>query len=494
MIIRHLAARTGAIRSSLASLHPSSRQSSRHLASASVALASPEVDDRPTQHESGDVVRAPRLKMPAGHDPPPVDVRRSAAASSSSSSSSSVPESSRRSRSARASTSKPSGRSRRQSEAPPVSAPLKERKTFTRDSPPHLPSSQPPGRPATPLSPEELRRQQEERATQFMESALSIPVPDPKLYLRQLVSHLESDSSLLSPSSIAALEMYALRLNETQFAERVRALGFRERLQLPPRQKIGRYRNAKVSTNMWMTKKYPPLPLLPESEDKITANTFLRYQHYLLINSEGHSLRTTISTLESLKAAPTEKLAALHLALCYAKEPHALLDEAEAIGVTSFRRQTAHCSVIALLQRRTKTEDVQRLMRRFKGVPSPETFRLVALHALKNKDEELAKYAWEEGRTSLAHERRIASAPVTPRRLPRTRGQATGAVPRVTPFFRHLGRHLTRWERVMHCMKDRGWAHRAQFDPAQVPKGLPTLAARWFWGPDPNPPSEQDSD
>lgn len=494
MIIRHLAARTGALRSSLTSLHPSGRQSSRHLASASVALASPDVDDRPTQqHDSDNVTRAPRLKMPAGRDRSPLDACRPAVSASSSSSSSSVPESSRRSRLARSSTLKYPGRTKGQRSTAVSSTPLNGGRAFNRDSPPHLPSDETSTPAPRRLSPEEQRKQREQRATLFVESALSVPVPDPKLYLQQLVGQLESDTSLVSPGSIAALETYALRLNETRVAERVRALGFRERLPLPPRQKIGRYRNARVTTNLWMTKKYPPLPLLPENEDKISPNTFLRHQHYLLTNSDGYSLRTAVSTLESLKATEAEKLAALHLALCYAKEPHVLLNEAEEVGMESFRRQTVHCSVIALLQRRTGTADVQRLMKRFKNRPSPETFRLVALHALKHNNEELAKYAWEEGRKSLSHERRMASMPVTPRRPPRASNQAGSAAPRVTPFFRHLGRHLTRWERVMHGMKDRGWVHRAQFDPEKVPKDLPTLAARWFWGPSPSPPTEQGS-
>lgn len=321
-----------------------------------------------------------------------------------------------------------------------------------------------------------------------MEYALSVPVPDPKLYLQQLIEQLESNPSLLSTGSVVALETYALRLNEAQYARRVRNLAIRERLPLPPRQKMGRYRAAKVTTNLWMTKKYPPLALLPEDESKITPYTFLRHQHYLLINSQGHSLKNAIGTLESLKAGPAEKLAALHLALCYSKKPHSLLDEAEEVGVVPFRRQTAHCSVIALLKGRTMTADVQHLMKRFKVRPSPETYRLVALHALQNEDEELARYAWEEGKKALAHERRMASVPMIPRAL-RLCSSTAGTTPRVTPVFRHLGRHLTRWERVMHGMKDRGWAHRAQFDPETVPKGLPTLAARWFWGPKPTPPT-----
>lgn len=326
-----------------------------------------------------------------------------------------------------------------------------------------------------------------------MESALSVAVPDPKLYLQQLIGHLETDRSLLSTGSVAALETYALRLNELKLARHVRSLAYRERIPLPPRKKLGRYRNAKISTNLWMTKKYPPLPLLPEDERKISPDTFLRHQHYLLIRSEGHSLRTALSTLASLKASGAEKLAALHLALCYAPEPHALLDEAEAAGVPPFRRQTVHCSVIALLRRRSGPADVQRLMARFTVQPSPETFRLVAQHALLHDSEELARYAWEQGRKALAHDRRMASRPVTPRLQRQAASGPAGAAPGVTPLFRHLGRHLTRWERVMHGMRERGWAHRAHFDPEKVPKDLPTLAARWFWGPDPNPPAEEES-
>lgn len=425
--------------------------------------------------------------MPGGRDRPPLDVDRPAASSSSSSSSSSLPESSRQARPAHNSGPKLEGLDNDDLAIAIDAAPLNGGESSERCLSPHRQSST---SNHTQLTRDELRKQQEERATKFMESAVSVPVPDPKLYLQQLLEQLECDPSLLSSGSVAALETYALRLNEGGFARRVRGLAARERLPLSPRLKLGRHRHLKVEGNLWMSKKYPPLALLPEDESRITANTFLRHQHHLLIHSQGHSLRNAISTLDALKASPTEKLAALHLALCYAQEPHALLDEAKAAGISFLRRQTAHCSVIALLQQRSGVADVQRLVKRFRQRPSSESFRLVAVHALEHDDEALARYAWEKGRLSLANERRLASGPMDPRSSPSVvpSSERISAMPPVTPRFRHLGRHLTRWERVMHRMKTRGWAHRAQFDPDKVPKDLPTLAARWFWGPDPNPP------
>lgn len=492
MIVRQIAARAAGIRPPLGTGLPFGWQSSRHAAFASAVLEPTDARDDEANHDRLTLAEAPRMKMPAGRHRPPPDASGPAAASSSSfvSFRHQAPLYDEPSSSAKASPTSETETAR----APlaPTRKGIRASSASRQMSPRASPRSKPPraskkGPPTSSPVPRhasdqaqraELNKQKALRAGRFIQAALSVPVREPKLYVRQLLEHLESDRSLVNPSSVLALEAYALRLNEQKIAKRVRNLALGERMPLPPRPIEREYRIEGVYTNPWMMKKYPPLELLPE--DTVSVYAFLRHQHYLLIHAEGYSLRSAVDTLRSMKAGGTAQLAALNMALCYASEPLALLAEAEDLGITYLPRRTVHASVLSLLKRRTRASDVEALLAKFSVQPSPETFCIVAEHALEHADRRLAEYAWTKGKEALAHERLKAEMPQEwgsdPFRKPIGSGDTK-------TLFRHLGRHLSRWERTMHKMKDRGWATRIKFN-GELPPGLPLLAARWVWLPE----------
>jgi hypothetical protein len=62
-------------------------------------------------------------------------------------------------------------------------------------------------------------------------------------------------------------------------------------------------------------------------------------------------------------------------------------------------------------------------------------------------------------------------------------GQDAPALAPPTPKFPHHGKHLKRWEYLLHALRVRGWVVRPAAGEAvvDVADGVPTLMQRWVW-------------
>lgn len=367
----------------------------------------------------------------------------------------------------------------------------------------------------------------------------------------ELLSVLKDKPHLLSRPSVTALDTYARRTNDQRVRRNLRALLQSERVTYrpeveeksrkkwplrDPQAKLAwedskysfdrwrPYHDTRVIPNRAFYKRYHPLPTLPE---EVSPAQFIRHQHHLHLKREPYVLSTAIEVVISLGGDATP---ILDLALAYTTEPpHTILDD-PAVKRVKKTRQTLHLAVLALLRQHlplpsymkptprpepaTKA-DIIALIKRWRMVdrkhqrtPGPETYRHIALHAIDQNDEELARYAFEGARRELQYEYKRAmwerhqspynAAPraqlpdpssdtvgepsledVSPVTRGRYYAQPKEAAPSdkvedAVPRFAHLGRRAARWERMLHALSRKGWVER-------LPEVEGLLIDKWRW-------------
>jgi hypothetical protein len=197
-----------------------------------------------------------------------------------------------------------------------------------------------------------------------------------------------------------------------------------------------------------------------------------------------------------------------------------LLDEFQGLSKAKWTRQTLHLAVLSLLRlhrsrnadvkpllktsARTSTapptepssirSDIRALIARFESAdsalhrsPGPETWRHIAQYALETDDEQLAHLAFLGARVEHAADRirdaRKRARTVTlyaPLAAPGRDAKAAFS-PAPAPKFLNLGRHLARWEKLLHRIAARGWAVRGDAPEDDPESPVPRLLLRWEW-------------
>lgn len=350
---------------------------------------------------------------------------------------------------------------------------------------------------------------------------------------RAVLSLFRERPHLLSQPAVSALDAFAQRMGDTRVRRELRALlkSERVRVRLAPVQREEKqwslrdtskrpqwetgqytfdrwvpYHDSGVVPNKALYKRHPPLAELSEV---VGVSDFLRHQHYLHLVGEAYPLSTAIGTVESLGGGGTE---VLNLALAYTKShPFDILDD-PAVKHILRNRNTLHLAVLALLRlhhipqaeaeetaeeaaqetaQKTASQsatppatqaDIQSVIARVPGrTPGTETWRHIALHALEHDMEAAAQWAFIKAKAELHREDTQVQRERAPRKtsVP-SRPDRRYALPPPTPStdtpvirFAHVGRHATRWERVMHAMRARGWAARTADGKLAIDK--------WVW-------------
>lgn len=318
-------------------------------------------------------------------------------------------------------------------------------------------------------------------------SALAVAGPPQP---RSILAFVKARPDTYSPQAATALSEYARRANAFDVQRGAYNLLLTERLPripmpeiLPPPRLVDLVKELMkiggIPPNTALAKKYRP-KLIRDGRDwsALSPSTLLRHYHRLHLANKPLPFEEALNALEVVGASDAELLVVLHLSLAYtSSHPRQVLDAFAQVSDTPWSRQTLHLSILALLRNPTISvaADLSVLVRRFLPLartPGPESWRHVAHYALTTDDEPLAALAFQGARFELGRER--AKAGMGEQRPMRT---STDASPR----FLHHGRHVTRWERLLHKIADKGWVTRGPPLPADEETFVPRLIARWEW-------------